>query len=398
MSTDPLSRLRALNPVPETLAPPPLGPLLQRIETGDASVPLDADEPLAKGTTAGADRWRRRRRPDSALVAVGLSVLVVVAIFVGALALLHDRGAPRETSSPASPATSSQRELLRTLGVLRTAPTAADRALTACIERALARTPADAPVPLWRDCPGADPLVQIVERPNLVPASALSHGGSGPGTVFASMGYPRPDLALIRSVPWAGAAYRITIFPASFRSSRPSAPRTWGVFVHLVPDNNNREAIDPFPTSVGRLRAHGIAVFGPGGGPPPGARLTGFTVHPGVIIVPDGVAKVTVETVITTGCKSTAFLSCSGRSVWRVRENVTAAVHDNVATVPLRTPTYIGGLPPSDPGGVPKNFRSFGFDDGSTTLRMTWLDAHGKVIKHTTATNVTADGGQGPAL
>ena len=376
MSTDPLSRLRALNPVPETLAPPPLGPLLQRIETGDASVPLDADEPLAKGTTAGADRWRRRRRPDSALVAVGLSVLVVVAVFVGALALLHDRGAPRETSPPASSPPSSQRELLlRTLGVLRTAPTAADRALTACIERALARTPADAPVPLWRDCPGADPLVQIVERPNLVPASG---GGSRPGE-FARMGYPRPDLALIRSVPWAGAPYRITIFPASFRSSRPSAPRTWGVFVHLVPDNNPH-SIDPLPTSVGGLRAHGIAVFGPGGNGP--GRLTGFTIQPGVIIVPDGVAKVTVETVITTGCKSTPLLSCQGRSVWRVRENVTAAVHDNVATVPLRAPTWIGGnLGP----GVPKNSRSSGFTDGST-VRMTWLDAHGKVIKHTTTT------------
>ena len=366
---DVMERLSAANPVPEC-APPSIDEVWRRLEQTST-----ADEPLAKGTTAGADRWRRRRRSDLALVAVGLSVLVVVAIFVGALALLHDRGAPRETSSPASPAASSQRELLRTLGVLRTAPTAADRALTACIERALARTPADAPVPLWRDCPGADPVVQIVERPNLVPASG---GGSRPGE-FARMGYPRPDLALIRSVPWAGAAYRITIFPASFRSSRPSAPRTWGVFVHLVPDNNPH-SIDPLPTSVGGLRAHGIAVFGPGGNGP--GRLTGFTIQPGVIIVPDGVAKVTVETVITTGCKSTPFLSCQGRSVLRVRENVTAAVHDNLATVPLRAPTWIGGnLGP----GVPKNSRSSGFTDGST-VRMTWLDAHGKVIKHTTTT------------
>jgi hypothetical protein len=66
----------------------------------------------------------------------------------------------------------------------------------------------------------------------------------------------------------------------------------------------------------------------------------------------------------------------------RVRENVTAAVHDNVATVRLRAPTWIGGnLGP----GVPKNSRSFGFPDGST-LQMTWLDAHGKVIRHTTTT------------
>ncbi|MBV8217300.1 MAG: hypothetical protein JO325_02460 [Solirubrobacterales bacterium] len=51
-----------------------------------------------------------------------------------------------------------------------------------------------------------------------------------------------------------------------------------------------------------------------------------------------------------------------------VLENVTVAVHDNVATVPLRTPTFTTG---------------FGFGDGFV-LRVTWLDAHGKVIKHTT--------------
>jgi hypothetical protein len=154
------------------------------------------------------------------------------------------------------------------------------------------------------------------------------------------------------------------------------------VVVNLVNNNTKREALDIGPTSLRALRAHGIAML-PGGNAP-GARLTGFTVHPGAIIVPDGVAKVTVGTVID--------------GTLRVRENVTAVVHDNVATVRLRTPTYIGGLPPSDPGGVPKTLRSFGFDDGSTTLQMTWLDAHGKVIKHTTTTNVTADGGQGPAL
>jgi hypothetical protein len=122
--------------------------------------------------------------------------------------------------------------------------------------------------------------------------------------------------------------------------------------------------VDLDPTSVGALRAHGIALlpfeFGPGY---PG-RPTGFTVHDGWIIVPDGVAKVTV-----------------GMARWsdapgglRVLENVTAAVHDNVATVPLRTPTYKTG---------------FGFDNASVT----WLDAHGNVIKHTTPTFALADNG-----
>jgi hypothetical protein len=131
---DVMERLRAANPVPGC-SPLSIDEVWRCLDETST-----ADEPLAKGTTAGADRWRRRRRPDLALVAVGLSVLVVVAIFVGALALLHDRGAARETSSPASSPPSSQPSsqrdlLLRTLGVLRTAPTAADRALATCIGR-----------------------------------------------------------------------------------------------------------------------------------------------------------------------------------------------------------------------------------------------------------------------
>jgi hypothetical protein len=144
------------------------------------------------------------------------------------------------------------------------------------------------------------------------------------------------------------------------------------VFVNLV-DNNNLEVIDLEPTTVGGLRAHGIALL-PGGTGGPG---TGLTIQPGVIIVPDGVANVTVETVISR-CQSTGFESCSGRSALRVLENVTAAVHDNVATVPLRTPN------------------SNGFDDHGSVVRMTWLDAHGKVIKHTTTTYTIADTGSAP--
>jgi hypothetical protein len=177
-------------------------------------------------------------------------------------------------------------------------------------------------------------------------------------------------LALIRSVPWAGSAYHITIFPFSFRSSRRSAPRTSGVVVNLV-DKNNKEVIDLSPTSVGVLRAHGIALLPSEFGPGVPGRLTGFTVHDGAIIVPDGVAKVTVGTVINRGSDAPGGL--------RVLENVTATVHDNVATVPLRTPTFKTG---------------FGFDLASV-LRVTWLDAHGKVIKHTTTTYPYADNGPG---
>ena len=72
---DVMERLSAANPVPEC-SPRSIDEVWRRLEETST-----ADEPLAKGTTAGAHRWRRRRRPDLALVAVGLSVLAVVAIF-----------------------------------------------------------------------------------------------------------------------------------------------------------------------------------------------------------------------------------------------------------------------------------------------------------------------------
>jgi len=80
---DVMERLSAANPVPEC-SPPSIDEVWRRLEQSST-----ADEPPATGTTAGADRSGRRRRPDLALVGVGLSVLVVVAMFVGALALLH---------------------------------------------------------------------------------------------------------------------------------------------------------------------------------------------------------------------------------------------------------------------------------------------------------------------
>jgi hypothetical protein len=342
---DVMERLSAANPVPEC-SPLSIDEVWRRLEETSTT-----DEPPAKGTTAGADRWRRGRRPDLALVAVGLSVLVVVAMFLGALALLHDRGATRETS----PAASSQQELLlRTLGVLRTAPTATDRALATCIERS---------VRLQRCLQAAPPEVPIAEHP------ARFHAPPPPSEFMASLGYPRFDLALIRSVPMPGSAEHVTIFPASFRSSRRSAPRTWGVVVNLVDSNNNLEVLDLDPTSAGALRAHGIAVLPSEFGPGYPGRPAGFTVHDGAIIVPDGVAKVTVGTVINRPDSNGPGL--------RVLENVTAAVHDNVATVPLRTPTFNTG---------------FGFGPGAV-LRVTWLDAHGKVIRHTTTTFPLADNG-----
>jgi hypothetical protein len=122
---------------------------------------------------------------------------------------------------------------------------------------------------------------------------------------------------------------------------------------------------------VGVLRAHGIALLQD----VCGGRPTRLTVQEGAIIVPDGVAKVAVGTAISR-CSRNEVPDARG---WPVRENVTAAVHDNVAIVPLRTPTFQTEV-------------GFG---GASVLRVTWLDAHGKVIKHTTTTFALGDVGPG---
>lgn len=232
--------------------------------------------------------------------------------------------------------TTSKQQLLHALGILRTTPTATDRALTTCVERSAnryGRYPGDS-------CLEAVPqTIQIIEHPAPVAQGFL-----------ASLRHPRPDLGLIRSVRLGRSGDSVTFFPVSWRSSTPSAPRTWGTVANIV--RYGAEETEVFPTSVRTLRARGIALF-------PDLLYNGrpkeLRVHDGAIIVPDGVAKITVGTVNLGGGSS-------------VVENVTATVRDNVAMVPLKMPTFKTG---------------FGFGPRAT-MQATWFDANGKVIRHTT--------------
>jgi hypothetical protein len=126
MSTDPLARLRALNPVSETLAPPPLDPRLARIEAGEASVIFDADdqrrdgpatvitieaEPLeptmpdapGRGQTAAT---RRRPRWNLIPVAIGLAATAIVLAVLITAAVRHR---PTHAQRPAGPTSAQQR-------------------------------------------------------------------------------------------------------------------------------------------------------------------------------------------------------------------------------------------------------------------------------------------------
>jgi hypothetical protein len=112
MRHDALEELRAENPVPETLAPPPLEPLLARL---DEEPPSDRRQPPKPG--AG-----RRRLWAVAPVLVGIAVAVAVAI--GAVALLGRAPKPAPASKPTS---DTLQHLVDILGVLQRPQTAADR-------------------------------------------------------------------------------------------------------------------------------------------------------------------------------------------------------------------------------------------------------------------------------
>jgi hypothetical protein len=82
---DVLEELRAANPVPEELPPPPFGPLLARLD----------EEPLVDSQLRPKPRsgWRRAWSLGPVLV----SAAVVIAIAVGAVALLHAARKPLTT-------------------------------------------------------------------------------------------------------------------------------------------------------------------------------------------------------------------------------------------------------------------------------------------------------------
>jgi hypothetical protein len=282
--------------------------------------------------------WRRSIRwlprplvlASSHLITATL-VAVTVVVAVGAIILLghgrHSQVADR------SEATTSRQQLLQTLGVLRTSPTATDRRVNACVTRF-------APKPGLHKCLHHIPeVILITERPAPVARSFI-----------ASFGNPRWDLKLIRTVPLGRSGEGVTLFPGAWRpivegpqpgvvSSPPSAKRTWGVVAAFV----DHGYADSLPTSGATLRAHGLVLFISG-------RPSSYTRF--AIIVPDGVARITI-----------GKLSLDAGHSYRL-ENVTAAVHHNVTTVKLKTS---GGPTFAHP-----------------VLQVSWFDSQGHIIKRTT--------------
>lgn len=227
-------------------------------------------------------------------------------------------------------------QLLQTLGVLRTRPTATDRAAAACIERTFNKY---GEYKCYRNIPDyGGTVIWETEHPAPVALGAI-----------ASLGDPKWDLTGIRIVPLGSSGESVTFYPGNWRgtiergdtSTAPSGKRNWGVLTVFAARGN--QAALSLPTTVPTLRAHGIAVV---------LFARSFRSLRLAIIVPDGVARVAVGSV-TLGSQ-------------RWLENLTAAVHDNIGTLKLRTP----------------NSRYDGLQ--SAVAKLTWFGPRGELIKHTT--------------
>jgi len=309
---------------------------------------LEAAERNAARGAVKPSWWRARWRVPprlsfvtSRLATAGL-VSVTVVVAVGAIVLLgHTRSSSRAPGG-APPATSRQ-QLLQTLGVLRTAPTAADRAAAACMRRYAHRSGGGARC--FRSVP---PVVAItvgrypVHSPPLAGVRDINWDPALIRTV--SLGRPGESVTIYAG-RWLAGSYKEVPDPrisGSYRIVYASPPSTtWGIVA--ASRDHGPAGVAAFPTSGATLRAHGFVLM-------PYARAAN-TINV-AFVVPGGVARIIVGSV-----------SLGGQ---RWSENATAPVHDNVAAAQLNTPgSDFGGLAPSQ-------------------IQMTWLDARGQVIRRTT--------------
>jgi len=113
----------------------------------------------------------------------------------------------------------------------------------------------------------------------------------------------------------------------------------------------------PRPTSVDTVRAHGLALAD-------GVR--GTNLMDGVLLVPDGVARITLRPIRIIQAPVKIDPSRFGTA--------TATVHDNLAAFQLSIPTAASR----------RTFLGTGMFGTSAVAQTTWFDASSNVIKHTT--------------
>jgi hypothetical protein len=271
-------------------------------------------------------------RPGSAIAsALPIAVTVAVVVLVVAVALIgfrHGRAQSPSSTTPSSGVQAARQDLTRVLGVLRRPQTRAD----------------------------LDPRL-------LSGASVPRAFDRAAGAIW---GHPELDRSLVRVVDIPGWHAKVAIDPATYRPSTASAQRSEGVDLSMwIGDARTAPPASYVgtgskPVSARTVREHGVALSDP-------------TRAKAVILVPDGVASLTVQPIrltpphIAPGYQQPPAVRPSDFA------SMTAGVHDNVAPFELKIPII------TDPNA--RSRMTFFF---VAEVRATWFDSRGRVIRQTT--------------
>lgn len=278
---------------------------------------------------------RRRLAATARTVPILLAVAVTVIVAAFALTLIH-HGRQPFPAKPASSVRATRQQLIQMLSVLRRPQTKADLD------------------------PELNPLPPLASTPQR-PGRQHQRPPAGLERFLARLGYPKLDRSLVRVVKIPSWDAKVGIEPATWQPSPSSPQRAEGIDLSMwigskstIPPSSEI-GTGPRPTSVGTLRAHGLALTN---------NARGEHLMDGVLLVPDGVARISVRLIRIIGSPASVDPTEFGAA--------TATVHDNIGAFQLSIPTA-------------RNRRAFsGMFGTSAVAQTTWFDASGNVIKHTT--------------
>lgn len=291
----------------------------------------DAGRPGAR--VPGAERsggrgrivpWLRQSRLSAGNALAAASLLLALVIGAGALlAVGRQRPAPPAAAQRVQPAL---RVLTAHFSVLRRPQTAADQS------------------------------TQLLPTPFGIPALHPA-----PERSFARLGYPELERSLIRVISLPKLDAQVAFDPATWRLTWRSSRRAAGLYLvmHIGTASTfwpvQQFGSGPEPTSVATLLAHGLAITNP---------HVAEGLSDGVLVVPDGVARVTLRPVRLVGLPAPIGPAAYG--------SVTATVSHNLALFQLPIPVAITWRTAS------------GVYSARSIAEATWYGPSGTIIKRTT--------------
>jgi hypothetical protein len=315
MNDDVLSELRRANPITGPMAALPIETVLRRLD----------DEPASH-----VPRWRRAHRGTQRMIsAVSVAISVGVVVLVVAVVILAGGGHSTNQAANSTRPTSPRAELIRALAVVRNPQISADR------DRSLER--------------GLGLLFLTPTRPRL--------------KFLARYGSPKPDRPLLREVTVPSLRAHVLIAPTTYRPVRSSRRRSEGINLYLMSPGNNGTGTGPNPAAVRSFLTHGLSLF---------VVEEGSKANPGVVLVPDGVARVAFGPATPRPSQTPYRVNPAAIARATAMVHVTSTVHDNIAAFNLTVPTIVS----------PKAFS--GTSAIAATTPTTWYAANGTVIRRTT--------------